>query len=496
MKKISFILMLVLMVTSCEDFYEEDLSTLITAESGALTSEQGLFAALSGAYKPMAQVWARGFGNASTAAILMGGDDLTTHKGSNKADFREFDQFFVVNTNQRLGFVWNGSYKAIQGANNIIANYEKATGNKTNINQIAGEAYFIRGYNYFWIVRLWGKAPLMLTSQDYTDEFLKVKSVTEVELYAQVISDLNKAFELMGNKKPQPGRVGKGTAKAVLAQVYLQMTGWPLKDASKYALAATAAKDVIDNRATYGFDLMPNFIDLWESPTVKASGNKEEVYAINFLGPGTGSSANGWIGIASTPSDRGGWDDYFSEITFFNNFPAGLRKDITFDIGFTNSNGIYVPWQNYQVKRPYYKKLQGNALNWQNAISMPLMRLAEVYMIYAEAQIRATGNASDATALEAFNKIKRRGAGKPLDTPDATVDATSLTWRQILDEKSYEFAGEFCRWFDLVRNEMVKEVVDLKNADELTPNAAITEKVYYVPKPFVDTSGNPGLLEN
>ena len=62
MKKISFILMLVLIVTSCDKFYEEDLSTLITAESGALTSEQGLFAALSGAYKPMAQVWSQGIG--------------------------------------------------------------------------------------------------------------------------------------------------------------------------------------------------------------------------------------------------------------------------------------------------------------------------------------------------------------------------------------------------------------------------------------------------
>ena len=64
----------------------------------------------------------------------------TTHKARTKADFREFDQYFVVNTNQRLGFVWNGSYKAIPGANNIIANYEKATGNQTNIKQIAGES--------------------------------------------------------------------------------------------------------------------------------------------------------------------------------------------------------------------------------------------------------------------------------------------------------------------------------------------------------------------
>ena len=340
---------------------------------------------------------------------------------------------------------------------------------------------------------MWGKAPIVLNSQNYSDELLKVSVSSEAAIYAQIISDLEKSITLLADKKPQPGRVGKGTAKAVLAQVYLQMTGWPLKDVSKYALAASTAKDVIDNRATYGFDLMPNYIDLWESPTVKASGNKEEVFAINFLGPGTGSSGNAWVGIAATPGDKGGWDDYFSEITFFNNFPAGTRKDVTFDIGFTNSNGVFVPWTAYLVRRPYYKKLQGNKLDWNNAISMPMMRLAEVYMIYAEAQIMATGNTSDPLALEAFNKIKRRGAGKPLNTPDATVDVTSLTQRQLITEKGWEFAGEFCRWFDLVRLDMVKEVVDTKNADELPPNAPVTTKVYYLPLPFIEVQGNPGL---
>ena len=491
MKNLSFILILFLIVASCDKFYEEDLTTLITAESGALTSEAGLTAALAGAYKPMGQVWSRGLANASTAAILMGGDDLTTHKASNKADFREFDQFVVTNTNQRLPFVWNGAYKSIQGANNIIANYEKATGNPANINQIAGEAFFLRGYNYFWIVRLWGKAPLVLNSQIFSEELMKITSSPEADIYAQIIKDLQKAETLMADKKPQPGRACKGTASAILAQVYLQMTGWPLNDASKYALAAAKAKEVIDNRTAYGFDLMPNFIDLWESPTVKASGNKEEVFALNFLGPGTGSSGNAWAGIASTPSDKGGWDDYMSEITFFNNFPAGTRKDVTFDIGFTNSNGVFVPWTQYQTRRPYYKKLQGNKLDWNNAISMPMMRLAEVYMIYAEAQRMASGNASDAAALEAFNKIKRRGAGLPLNTPAPAVDATSLTQRQIINEKGWEFAGEFSRWFDLVRLQLVQEVVNSKNADELPPNGPVK---YYLPLPAVETLGNPNLL--
>ena len=93
MKKIIIVLIIgVFSATSCSDFLEEDLSTVITSESGALSNVDGLTAALAGSYKPLTETWSRGLGNASTQAILMGSDDLTTHKASNKADFREFDQ--------------------------------------------------------------------------------------------------------------------------------------------------------------------------------------------------------------------------------------------------------------------------------------------------------------------------------------------------------------------------------------------------------------------
>lgn len=490
MKKISFLFILLLIVNSCTKFYEEDLTTKITAESGAMTTESGLTAALAGAYKPMAQVWNKGLGNASTAAILMGGDDLTTHKASNKADFREFDQFVPTNTNQRLPFVWNGAYKSIQGANNIIANYEKATGIQANINQIAGEAFFLRAYNYFWIVRLWGKAPLVLNSQIFDEALMKISSSSEADIYKQIIADLQKAETLLANKKPQPGRCCKGTASAILAEVYLNMAGWPINDASNYAKAAAKAKEVIDNQAAYGFGLMPNFIDLWESATVKASGNKEEVFALNFLGAGTGSSQNAWAGIAAIPGEAGGWDDYFTELTFFRNFPAGTRKNVTFQTDWKNPSGTTIPYTAFITKRPYYKKLQGNALSSSNGFSMPLERFAETYLIYAEAKVMETGNASEASALEAFNKIKRRGAGLPLDVAAPGVDATSLTQWQIVTEKGWEFAGEFCRWFDLVRLQRVQEVVTSKDPDELQPQGPVK---YYLPLPAIETNGNPNL---
>jgi hypothetical protein len=116
--------------------------------------------------------------------------------------------------------------------------------------------------------------------------------------------------------------------------------------------------------------------------------------------------------------------------------------------------------------------------------------MAEVYLIYAEAQVMATGNTSDASALEAVNKIVRRAAGLDPNTPDASVDLTSATQDRIVQEKAWEFAGEYCRWFDLVRLQKVEEVVAKKDTADLQPKGPIK---YYFPLPASETLANPSL---
>lgn len=485
--KLIILVCLTIGLGSCSDFLDEDLSAQLTPDGDALSDEGGLNAALAGSYAPLEKTWASGFATAATQAILMGSDDLTTHKASNKADFREFDQFNVSQQNGRLPLIWRGVYKSIQGANNIIANYQTAEGDATAIEQIAGEAYFLRAYSYFWIVRLWGKAPILLNSHEFDEETLSMTSSSVEELYAQVISDLEQAINLMQKTKLAPGRACQGTAKAILAEVYLHMASWPLKDTSKYAQAAQVAKDLIDNEEEYGLGLMDNFADLWPTPDMNNDGNKEEVFALNFSGS-QGGSGNAIYGNAAIPGDVGGWDDYFSEITFFNEYPDQLRKEVTFQTELPDGT----PWQDFNTGRPYFKKFQGDRMTWLNTLSLPLERMAEVYFIFAEAQVMATGNNSDPEALEAINKIVRRAHGLPLDTPAPSVDYTSITQEQIVQEKAWEFAGEYCRWFDLVRLEMVEDVIANKHPDDLQP---LGEIEYYLPLPASETIVNPGLNE-
>src|SRR5690606_11840764 len=107
---------------------------------------------------------------------------------------------------------------------------------------------------------------------DYTVQKTAVKDV-----YALVLEDLQFAEQHLPTEWPgEPGRPTVWAAKGLLAQVYLTMAGWPLKDESKYALAAQKAKEVIDGSP---YDLLPNFADIWP---ITNENNKEIVWAIQF----------------------------------------------------------------------------------------------------------------------------------------------------------------------------------------------------------------------
>ncbi len=117
--------------------------------------------------------WESGFTTVSQIAMSMGADDLTTHPGSNKEEFREFDRFNVSSLNSRMTPIWRGCYKVIQSTNNIINNYTAVKdGNEATVRAIVGEAYFLRGLCYYWLTRYWGAVPLILTEK-YTSDQLR-----------------------------------------------------------------------------------------------------------------------------------------------------------------------------------------------------------------------------------------------------------------------------------------------------------------------------------
>jgi hypothetical protein len=443
--KYLIIVFLLTALCGCKKFLEEDPQGVVVGDI-AISNIDGLQAQLAGAYSAFVDGWTMGFATAGQIACAMGADDLTSRDGLNKQDFLEFDQFNVTPFNARANYVWAGCYKIIQCANNIINNYEKVGGDKDQITQIAGEAYFLRAFSYYYLVRLWGKVPLITTAV-YSKELLETPRSEIADVYKQIESDLTQAEGMVGNTKIDNGRPNKGTVKSYLAAVYLTETGWPLKDASKASLAAQTAKEVIDNHETYGFDL-------YQGPDYqKIFANAYQEYVFAIMTNGTGVD-NCFYGASTRPSEEtGGWDDYCAEINFYKSFPAGKRKDGTFSSTF-DVNGTVKSYDQFGIKHPYYKKFRiqsGDTLSYVSNSPIIFMRYSEVLLTYAEAEARA--GAPNADAYAAINAVRERAGLDDLTPGLGSEDFV----KAVIQERAWEFAGEWHRWFDLVRTETVGE---------------------------------------
>lgn len=479
---------LVLLSISCKDFFEEDMRGQIMG-SAVLESQIGLESALTGAYKGLGSTFSMGFLHGPHVHVGMGADDRTGPASIDAG--REFDIFTVSSNNTILNEIFRGCYKAIQGANNVILNYEKTKGDEATIAVMAGEAYFLRAFSYYWLVRMWGDIPLMLSS-DFTENLLSIEKTSTVEIYDLIVKDLKKAetMLLIARRNKEKGRPNKGSATALLADVYLTMAGWPLKDESKYALAASTAKEVIENHSQYGFEFVPTFTKLFANDE-STNGTTEDVYVITAFNQS--GSRNQMYGYREMPGELKGWDCSYAEINFFLNFPEGIRKDVTFATEYPKLDGSGIlRWDQLITRHPFYKKfwiMAGNPAYYRDRSSLPvvMIRYAHVLTIYAEAIARSSG--VDALAYKGINDIRSRAGLLPLSglTNEQFVEA-------VVQERAWEFAGEATtRWFDLVRLEKVAEANSDRYEWEPVINTTIDEKVYHFPFPITDAMINPNL---
>lgn len=436
-------------------------------------------------------------------APAWGGDDITTHRALNKADFREFDQRAVLSSNNRLLRNWNDIFDAILTINGVLERSEGLIGlegiDQNLLQQYRGEAHFLRGILFYQLARVHGRIPLPLEQFPPGD----IVKATQLEVYEQIESDLLEAEARLPDIYPGvlagAPRPNNGSARALLARLYMDWGGFPLKDNSKYALAASSAKQVMDNAGSHGFGLMDDVADLWK---VENRFNQESLFTLVFCTTATGcpnnSLANRKYARLGLPADLGGWNETFAEIKFFQDFPEGPRKEATYR--------TELDWENFNAqKSPVFAKVTGPAGDlpqgsFQTERNDFFMRYASILLIYAEAS-GLSGNVT-ADSWEALNKIRRRAAGLPYDTPDVSVDVTSGDIAELaFEERKWEFAGEYVRWFDLVRREKVEDALSVRDI----PTAPIPEhnpiigslatSNYLAPIPADAVAKNPNLAD-
>ena len=325
-----------LSLTSCGDFLDEDPKGQLNPET-FYTIEDDYTAGVNTLYDKVNQTqsWT------NPMYPQWQGDDITANPGSNKQACAALDAFDSDGANKGVTEAWTQHYAVIKTANLIIEGSEKFPGDKAKIATALGNAHFWRAYSYYYLVRVFGKLPIITKTN--IEQFDAQPSEIE-KVYELIVQDLKNAInELPTGYDKEPARLfgvdvwaTKQAAQSTLAAVYMSMAGYPLnKGTEYYKLAAELAKDVITNNGTYGFILNPDWKEVY---SMGNNYNMETVLGIN-------NDAKGWWDHDSQLSSccrfeglgDGGWGDAWGEIAFWKRYPEGPRK-----------NAIYAPKVTFQ----------------------------------------------------------------------------------------------------------------------------------------------------
>lgn len=411
-----------------------------------------------------------------------------------QGDNRYLD-FSVNGTDSDLVAMSNSLWSVNGHANTVIDNILNSEGPSQAVkNQCIGEALTWKAFAYFYMVRTFGEVPIIHNNTDMIVDggYNDVYKATRADVYEYIIMTLEKAMQLLPKSGVNAnGRIDYYAAEALLAKVYLTRAGLSGSlSADDLKMAADYAEDVILNS---GRDLMDNYSDIFRlannvnkecliswhwspsrDPWTQQNAIQPEIamtgfsdFEDNCWGGWTGPSVDlqDAFGVSAdeNPDNRAAERDTRRKATmmmagdtydYFWTDKGGfdyLRFIYDGDYGRGGPNGQYQSPTGANVVKhltgrqaDHVAGLGVTASNMATGLATHLLRFADVLLIYAEAKMGPSHQTSDADAIEAFNRVRRR-AGVEEDTDGV------LTWEEVWKERRLELAMEGDRWYDFVR---------------------------------------------
>jgi len=331
---------------------------------------------------------------------------------------------------------WNIWYKSIGTANYAIYYIPGMTGmtDLTRDNLLA-EAYFLRAYCYFNIIRIWGNAPMVTKPTLTVDDVSKpVRDSSQIIMDSVILKDINKALTLVDVSKNDVYRFNVGALYSLATDVAMWNHDYVNAEKYSYALLYTSPTNT-----RYSLVSGANF-----STVVSQAATTENIWTMKWS-----YQNNGFNSIAQTLTTsyvlvaKPVVDLWAKTI-----WRKDLRRPQTIDTTASYSSNHLTAINNNAAMWKYQPVTRFP--NNTNEKSIPLYRLADIILLRAEA-LNKLGRYAD--ALMEMNKIRTRaGLTKRLDTD--YVSATDITLAietDILQERQFELLGEGKRWFDLVR---------------------------------------------
>jgi len=405
-----------LLTTSCTGVLDLEPETSVS-DKGVISDKKTSLAALYGIYDNLQSSY-----TSTLTAFNLAGDNVISYA----------DPTIVVpdrNAEDNGGAPFPAFYVTINRANFIITRVPDVVDNQftdAERNQIIGEAYFLRALAYFDLARFYGGVQLVAEPTERIDTQKGIRRSTLTETYAQVLADLDKAEELITNETDR-SRATKFAVYGLKARLFLYTERW--EDAEEYASKS------ISNSA---FSLVKPFSSFYTGRL-----SQESIFEVIYTAVDASTYWRSWLS-----TEDGGSQTYVPEASLTADLldpeKGGTRKDILKKS--TAQPGLYTV--------QLYGKNDGTS-------SLFVLRIAEQYLIRAEARIKKTapdleGAVSDIRAVQSRAEVSTLFTVTP-----STTQADILL--AIENERRLELGFEGHRFADLVRTGRAADVLGSYN---------------------------------
>ncbi len=439
---------------SCKKFLDADPPINVTAAADAFKDERIATSTALGMYNTM-----NGFNSQFASgflSILMSITADDYYLGA--ASYDAYKDNALLPSTGFLDRMWSQPYGVIGQANNVIAGVEASSLSAAVKTQLIGEAKFVRAFCYFYLVNMFNKVPLVQDNDVFKNNLLPQSPKADV--YAFITKDLVDAVANLGDTYVSAERVrpNKKAAQALLARVYLYTEKWDLAE-------ATASLVIGDTRYKIPADLN----------TVFLKSSEEAIWQLLTVNTST-AGVNTWEGFSMVPTNATANPLYRVYQTTLDAFASTDKRklDWTKEQVFNSVSYRYPAKYKYRIATPVVE---------YNTV----LRLAEQYLIRAEARANQNNAAKLVQAVEDLNVLRGRA--------DVTLLSTSLLKPDVLlaveNERRFELLGEWGhRWFDLVRTNRAVQVLSV------TKNNGFTASDMLIPIHVDILKTNPKLKPN
>lgn len=468
---------------------------------------EGVNTVLNGCYSSVADFnyWGADYHHLTA----LGSGLFTTGKDANLKDIASLNplpsQTYVEN-------VWKGFYRTIERCNDLIVGVENSDLDKEKVRDVVGQAYFLRAFTYFNLVRLYGKAPLRLAPASSTNVNSQLNSAEEI--YAQIIADALAAKEKLDPSNIN-GRPSTYAASMLLAKVYMTLAGNQIAGETDYwkkaydeAILVYGNYSLVDDYRSLWFEESSNYTS---ESIFEIAGNVENTLRHYQLY----TASNGNLGRSVWGRIKPNIEQYDQHSTAYATDPRlaatfqteWLKYNATGKATLQKTYPVFTARNNKDKSYPFLAKYfikNTMALNYNTNMNLVIFRYSDLLLMLAEIENELNGPAN---AYAYVNEVLSR-ARSSADTPSTEpVDWSGLTQDQfrekIMSEYQFELLGEGQDWFNVRRrgyDYFKSHVIDAHNntaAYDFTKLRDVeypdNARIMVFPIPATEITSNPNI---